>query len=249
MERDPLMQKSNNEMFLNASEQSHFKELIDDYKPSDDTIEMFKSSDFSVIAGPAGAGKDTLRGRLVGLQPYKYRAILSSTTRPMRPKERDGIDYHFVSKEYMENGIKNKNFLQAALVHNQQISALDINDISGLSEEQTGLAILVVQTEQELRRYKPDIKTIFLIPPSFEDMSNRLKRITRNLSEEEIKRRLTASKYEIEFALDHPDYYCLVSKKPEKTLALAKNFLENGQRNQDEQNLAITTMRSFLSNY
>lgn len=233
--------------FLSDSDRQDFKLLIKDYQPSPQTLETFVSSDFAVIAGPAGAGKDTLRGRLVGARPDKYRAILSTTTRAPRPKETDGIDYHFVDTQAMKGGLAERRYLQAALVHQQQVSTLDIKDIEGLGNSQTGLSILVVGTEQELRAYKPDIKTIFLVPPSLEDMQDRLHRSSRNSDQAEISRRMEAAKKEIGFAFDQKNYYCLVTKDPNHTAALVDAFLTDDKIDRTEDEEARSKMQEILS--
>ncbi len=232
--------------FLSDDDRRDFELLIQNYEPSQQTIEVFADSKFAVIAGPAGAGKDTLRGKLVGLQPDKYRAILSTTTRGIRPREKDGIDYHFVDKETMRDGLRERRFLQAALVHKQQVSSLDINDIEGLGDDQTGLSILVVGTEQELRVYKPDIKTIFLVPPSLEAMKDRISRATRNSNGAEIARRLEAAKNEIAFALENEDYYCLTTVDKDRTAGLVDNFITTSARDRSEDQKARKTMKEIL---
>jgi guanylate kinase len=145
---------------LSEKEAHEYKNIIDGYHPSAQTVYEFARSRFAVIAGPTGAGKDTLRNSLVAAST-QFVPILSTTTRPPRPGEKDGVQYHFRDLKYIEKGFSEQRFLQAALVHNQQVSCLDLAEIHKLNENQVGLSILIVQTEIEMRKLNPALKTIF----------------------------------------------------------------------------------------
>lgn len=240
------MQKEQRGGFLSESEIAEFAVLLDQYQPSQETVDTFKASNFAVIAGPAGAGKDTLRGKLVGLQPEIYRAVLSTTTRAPRPREIDGVDYHFASKDEVKQGLADGRYLQGAIVHRQQVSTLDTKDFENLGNGQVGLSILVVGTEQELGQYKDDIKTVFLVPPSLEAMKERLSRATRNSDSGEIDRRLKAAKEEITFALGNKKYYCLTTVDKDHTARLVHDFLTSFERNAEEDQAARKTMKGIL---
>lgn len=214
---------------LNKDQITEFKKLIENYQPNREALGIFLKSNFVVIAGPAGAGKDTLRNSLIQKYSEDYLPILSSTTRPMREGEKDRIDYHFISVEEMKQELEKQEFLQAALVHNQQISAMHVNEIKKLSAGQTGLSILIVQTEKELRILNPGIRTVFLVPPSRDELIKRLN-YKRQLSNEEQTRRLLAAKKELQIALDEPSYYCVISDGEEETAETVHAFLQKGPK-------------------
>ncbi len=144
-----------------------FRYLLSNYQPHKEICEQFQTSNFAVIAGPVVAGKDTLRDKLLAEQPDKYERITSLTTRALREGEIDGETYDFVSIPRMKELIKQKRLLQAALVHNQQISAVDARKIQQLAKDKVGLSILIVQTEQELYKINSNIKTIFSNPAKY----------------------------------------------------------------------------------
>lgn len=231
---------------LSPAEVNKFKEILSNYAASEDSISEFIKSSFAIIAGPAGAGKDTLRNYLLKNNLTSYQAVLSTTTRPAREGEVDGTDYHFRSPEFVYEALSKGEFFQAALVHGQQVSCLHIDEIKKLSSGQTGLSILIVQTEEELNQLKPDIKTIFLIPPSLEILKQRLQ-ADRTLETSEVDRRLQAAKKELEIALGRDDYYCLISDDLSDLSQLADKFLQTGERIENADKSARRIVKQILN--
>lgn len=208
-----------------------FKKIIERYAPSGPAIGRFKETEFAVIAGPAVSGKDTLRNGLLNEYPDKYHRVMSLTTRKARPDE--DLAYEYVSFDEMKARADDKKLLQVALVHNQQVSAIDNAEVDSLiSSEKTGLSILIVQEERKLYGLNPRIRTVFLIPPSFDDMMQRLND-ERALQTAEIRRRLQAAKKEIEIALATKRYYCLVSDVRSDVRFRADEFFRTGEKNLD----------------
>lgn len=230
---------------LTAEEASRFKDLVGFYAPHPDVLKAFQESNFAVIAGPAGAGKDTLRDALFKNYPDKYVPILSTTSRPPRNGEVDGETYHFREIEQIEQGIMNQEFFQIALVHNQQVSCLHVDEVNKLASGQCGLSILVVDTEKEVREIKPNLKTIFLVPPSSEEFQRRLHE-GRELKDDEIERRTAAAKQELQAALDNENYYCLLSETVPAVTNLAHEFLQAGAQNQSEDERARGVIKELL---
>lgn len=228
---------------LTEQEVNDYKNIIDAYHPGAQTVYDFARSRFAVIAGPTGAGKDTIRNELA--KSPQFINILSTTSRPLRPGEQEGVEYHFRDLKFFDQGFEEKRFLQAAVVHNQQISCLDIAEINKLNESQIGLSILIVQTEIQLRSLNSDLKTIFVVPPSLAILDQRM-RAGRGESEEEIARRMAAAKNELEIALKQPDYYCVVNEELASTVKLSKEFLESGVRDNVSETEARNTIRAIL---
>lgn len=229
---------------LSEKEACIYNKIIDSYRPSSGIVQEFGHSRFAVIAGPTGAGKDTLRDALVSSP--NFIKILSTTSRPPRPGEQDGVEYHFRDLEFFNQGLAEKRFLQAALVHNQQISCLDIVDIRHLNENQLGLSILIVQTEIQLRKLNKNLKTVFVVPPSLDVLNQRM-RSGRGESNEEITRRLNAAKIELKIALKQPSYYCVINDNVERMHGIAEEFLIKGLRNESEDAAGRATIKSILS--
>lgn len=211
---------------LTAEEAQKFKTLLADYQLREDGLAQFNASNFSIIAGPAGGGKDTLREALLQRFPDRYLPILSTTTRPPREGEQDGVTYHFREVEQVEEGLMQHRYFQAELVHDQQISGLELGEIQKLQPEQCGLSILVIEAERKLLLVKPDIKVIFVVPPDVQTLMNRLQD-KKLLDDAELKRRLDSARIELEHAISAKHYYCIVSDTIDHVADQAHAYLQN----------------------
>lgn len=231
---------------LTSEEADDFRKLLKSYKLRNDGLQQFIDSNFAVVAGPAGAGKDTLRNELVKRYPQKYTPILSTTTRPPRQGEQDGVTYYFREVDEVKEKLLKQNYFQAELVHNQQISCLDIEEIEKLQPGQWGLSILITETEAKLSQIKPDIKTIFLIPPSLDLLTKRMQ-AERMLNPEEIDRRLSAAKNELEQAIKNENYYCMVSDTVENVVNYAHAFFQDGKQDRTIDSAARQVIEKILS--
>jgi guanylate kinase len=126
-----------------------------------------------VLSGPSGVGKSTVIAELLSERPDIYFSV-SFTTRTPRVGEADGVNYNFVSKEEFEGMIARDEFLEyAQYVGNYYGTSLR------LIEEKlaAGIDVLLdieVQGAAKVREKCPDAVLIFIIPPSFEELSRRL---------------------------------------------------------------------------
>jgi len=230
---------------LTEQQIEEFSKLLTYYRPNNATLKQFQNSNFCVIAGPTAAGKDTLRNALLEQDPQAFVRVLSTTTRPSRPGEQEGVDYYFSSAEAIKKSLLAREVLQAELIHNQQVSCMHIQEVSKLTDAQIGLSILLVQTEAKMRKLNPKIKTIFLIPPTLEVLRARM-HAERVLNPDEIHRRLKAAKIELEIALGQPTYYCLTSGDLQELTTLARQFLKSGERDVAADDQARRTMKNIL---
>lgn len=228
---------------LKPEEVEEYSLQVESYHPNGQIVYDFALSNFAVIAGPTGAGKDTLRNALIN--DLAFIKILSTTSRPMRSGETEGVEYHFRTFDFFDQGIEERRFLQVALVHKQQLSCLDFKDVAELHNGQIGLAILAVETEISLRKLNPDLKTIFLVPPSLEELLQRMKK-DRNIAEEEIIRRVDAIGAELQIALKQQSYYCIINDEIGRARDLASEFYKLGQRDEAENTKAREVMKQIL---
>lgn len=231
--------------FLDTKDREYFEAILPSYKMNEEVLKTFVDSNFAVIAGPAGAGKDTIRNKLIADYAGRYTGIISTTTRDPRPGEVDGVDYHFRQVEEIKAELSQGKFFQAALVHNQQVSCLSIKEIEKLQSEQVGLSILIVQTETELAKKKPDLRTVFLVPPNLEELTRRMS-IGRMLTDEETGRRLNAAHNELNTALNETRYQCVVNDNLADACRVVNNFLEHGTRDDSEDNKAREAISAIL---
>ncbi len=128
-----------------------------------------------VIAAPSGAGKTTLVKALTTRNP-ELRFSISYTTRPQRRNEADGVDYLFVDKDEFDR-------LRAAGALLESAEVFD--NFYGTSREQvekhlaTGHHVILEidwQGARQVRKAKPDCVTVFILPPSRQELERRLRR-------------------------------------------------------------------------
>jgi len=148
-----------------------------------------------VVSAPSGAGKTTLCNAIRKRFP-SLRYSVSSTTRAPRSGERDGVDYHFISKAAFEAGIHTGGWAEWAEVHgNYYGTAAAALDEAIRRGHYVLMDIDVQGAEQILARY-PDSVTIFIMPPSHEVLVQRLAgRGTDDPAQ--VKRRLAAAEREM----------------------------------------------------
>ncbi len=136
-----------------------------------------------VLSGPSGVGKSTVISELLSERPDIYFSI-SFTTRQPRVGEEDGVNYNFVSKETFEGMIARDEFLEhARYVDNYYGTSLKV-----IREKiEAGVDVLLdieVQGAAKVKEKCPDAVFIFIMPPSFEELSRRLH--GRNTDSEEV---------------------------------------------------------------
>ena len=152
-----------------------------------------------VLSGPSGVGKSTVISELLSERENIYFSV-SFTTRQPRVGEEDGVNYNFVSREQFESMISGGELLEyAEYVHNYYGTSL--RDV---------LLDIEVQGAAKVRAKCPDAVFIFIIPPSFEELSRRLHRRATD-AEEVIQGRLQKAREECK---QIPNYdYLVVNDK------------------------------------
>ena len=149
---------------------------------------MNKDTRLYVIAAPSGAGKTTLVHALVAAKP-DLRFSISYTTRPQRSNEADGSDYFFVSEERFHELREQGEMLEWATVFDN-LYASSRSQVEGhLADGHDVLLEIDWQGAQQVRESMPECVSIFILPPSRDELERRL-RSRRTDSDEVIARRL-----------------------------------------------------------
>ena len=127
-----------------------------------------------VISGPSGAGKGTLVQELLASRPDIYLSV-SSTTRPMRRHERDGVDYNFISVPAFLGMRDRGEFLESARVYDNYYGTPRGPVDAALVRGADVICELDIQGAASVKRAKPDSILIFIEPPSFDVLRARLR--------------------------------------------------------------------------
>ncbi len=172
-----------------------------------------------LISAPSGAGKTTLCDLLLAAQPQMTRAI-TCTTRPPRPGEKDGVDYHFFTAEEFLKRLHAGNFLEHATVYGNSYGILKSELLGKLRDGKDVLLNVDVQgaaTIREQAQSEPELKraliTIFLTPPSVAVLEQRLKKRGADAAAV-IQKRLAVARQEIS-QWKNFDYLLISGDKPE----------------------------------
>lgn len=197
-----------------------------------------------IISAPSGAGKSTLIQALLKTQPlYNAQVSISYTTRAMRPGETHGQHYFFVSMAEFKSMIAKKAFLEYASV---------FGNYYGTSREmieqrlETGVdAFLDIdwQGAKQIRHKMPNVRSIFILPPSKEELDRRLRARGQD-SEEIIARRMAQAVTEMTH-YEECDYL-IVNDDFNTALSDLKNIIQTEQLRFERQKLRYDTLINKL---
>ena len=167
-----------------------------------------------VISGASGVGKSTILENVMKTRRDLVFSV-SATTRPARPGEVDGVNYHFISRESFLDMVRKGDFLEFDEHHDNLYGTL-FSAVKDATEK--GHVVLDIEPNgaMNVRRRYPDAILIFIMPPSWEELEDRL-RSRGDTSEEQIQTRLTRARWEIDQA-DKYDYQ-VVNDKVETCVA------------------------------
>ena len=185
-----------------------------------------------IVSAPSGAGKTSLVKALLDAQPLA-RVSVSHTTRPMRPGEVDGVNYHFVSREEFLERLENGEFLEHAEV---------FGNLYGTSQrwvEQTledGYDLILEidwQGAQQVRRLMPQAKSLFILPPTQEALRQRLTNRGQD-SDEVIEKRMREAVSEMAHYVEY-DYLVINDDFAHALVDLQSIFRANQLRQETQQ--------------
>jgi guanylate kinase len=127
-----------------------------------------------VLSGPSGTGKDAILSRMKKAG-YPIEFITTVTTRPQRAKEKNNVDYHFVSTERFQEMIEYKQLLEWANVYGNWYGVPKEPVKQALEQGRDIIVKVDIQGAATIKKFLPQAVFIFLIPPSREELVTRLK--------------------------------------------------------------------------
>lgn len=179
---------------------------------------------FIVISGPSGAGKDAVLTKMKELGcPLEY--IATVTTRPRRDKERNNVDYHFVSTERFQEMIEHKEFLEWANVYSNWYGVPKQPLKQALAKRQDIIVKVDIQGAATIKKILPEAVFIFVMPASMEELVLRL------------KQRHTESPFDL----------ALRTKTAEEEIKQLSLFDYIVVNNRDEINLAVSDIEAIIA--
>jgi guanylate kinase len=149
-----------------------------------------------IVSGPSGAGKGTLIRRTHDRFPF-LRPAISATTRPMRPSEQNGREYHFLSEEEFLGHVADGDFLEHVVYAGNRYGTLREEVERHLRVGDSVILEIELRGARALREALPDAVTIFIEPPSMDELIRRL-RARNTEAEADIQARLAESLVELD---------------------------------------------------
>ncbi len=149
-----------------------------------------------VLSSPSGAGKTTIARELLS-RDDKISMSVSTTTRPKRPGEVSGVDYHFVDKTEFNIKRNQQEFLESAKVFDNYYGTPAEPVMAALAEGMDILFDIDWQGTQQLAEKAPDdVVSVFILPPSHSELERRLNRRAQD-TPEEVARRMSKAASEL----------------------------------------------------
>jgi guanylate kinase len=174
-----------------------------------------------IISGPSGVGKGTIISALLVRNPNLSLAI-SATTRPARPVEIHGTHYYFLSREEFETQIATGGFIEWCEVHGNLYGTLksEITRLEGIGK--TVVLEIDIQGAKKVKAAIPDCLSIFIAPPSINELESRL--VSRGTEDNEtVASRIRVAAHEVQESVNYD--YCIVNITVETAIEAIEQIL------------------------
>lgn len=188
-----------------------------------------------VFSGPSGVGKGTVIKKLMEDETLNLVYSISMTTRQPREGEKDGVNYFFVSKERFNEAVYNEELLEhACFVDNYYGTPKDYVEKQRLVGNNVLLEIETAGAKQVMNRSKYDkgCVSIFIVPPSLEELENRI-RGRQSESEEVIKKRINKATQELRETFRYQHVVC--NDEVDQTVEEIKKILKEAMQKYNEE--------------
>lgn len=197
---------------------AEFRDALANYKISEESSRILRQTSLVLLLAATSSGRNTIIRQL--LKTGEYHFIISDTTRNPRINdgipEQNGVEYWFRSEEEVLNDIKNGEYLEAEIIHNQQVSGISIRELEKARDQQK-IAITDIDLGgvKNVLKEKPDTVAILVLPPDFEEWQRRI-RARGEMSEPEYRNRLETACKIFETALESNDLKFVINKNVEQ---------------------------------
>jgi len=185
-----------------------FRKVLANYQVSENAKQTLARLKLVLLVGPSSSGRNTIINEL--LKSGKYHFITSDTTRQPRINngvlEEHGREYWFRSEEEILHDLQAGEFLEAAIIHNQQVSGISMRELAAAADEgRIAINEIEVVGADNIHEASPSALFFFVLPPSFDEWMAR-RDLRGRLPMDEVRRRLESSVVELTTGLQR-DYY------------------------------------------
>ena len=198
-----------------------------------------------VISAPSGTGKTSLIQAILEDPEVRNTSLgISCTTREARPQEEDGISYFFITTERFNEKISNNEFLEYAEVFGNFYGTPKDWAQARLAKGENVLLELDIQGALQVKEAFQETQTIFIIPPSYDDLEKRLKLRDQD-SKDEINRRLKEAKKEVSIGKTFDQI--IVNNDFDEALNDLRSFISSGvEQSQQRKDIVENSLNLLL---
>lgn len=213
-----------------------FQAVLNDYQINDAGKKLLEKTKLVLLTSPTSSGRNTIIRELEKTDKYKY--ILSDTTRPKRSNngimEQDGVEYWFRTEEEVLEDLKKGLFLEADIIHAQQVSGISIRELKkATNHDKIAVDEVYYIGIDNVKKVKPDTFTIFILPPSYDEWMKRLLK-RGDMSTDEVRRRLESAELELESTINRDYYQYVVNDDLQEAVTTLRRIVENGEYSEQE---------------
>lgn len=199
-----------------------FKKVLNGYHVSERAKKALDGLRLVLLAGPSSVGRNTIIRRLMDTGRYYF--IVSDTTRPPQVRdgqlEKNGVQYFFRTEEEVLQDLKSGEFLEAEILHGQQVSGISIRELEkAKNSKKIAVSDVDIGGVSNILSVKPDAIAIMLLPPSIEEWQARL-RARGAMSEHELNRRQHTATKVFKAGLENDYFKFLVAEDVERSMSI-----------------------------
>jgi guanylate kinase len=214
-----------------------FRNALAQYQISLRAQRVLDESRLVVLSGLAGGGRNTTINYLVEHANYMF--LVSDTTRPPKLRggvmEQHGVHYYFRTEQDMLHDIQNGNFIEAEIIHNQQVSGTSIRELEKANKAGLiGIHDFEFGGARNIAEAKPDANIIGLLPPSYDEWLRRLQ-AREEMHDVEFKNRLETAEKVLEQMLGESYFTFVVNDTVERCAEAIRAIVESGKADPERQ--------------
>lgn len=223
-------------MNVTLKHKHEFVDLLKTYKPSETTLESLARMPLVIMLGVTASGRNTIINHLVNSGRYHF--VISDTTRPPKVRdgrlEQDGVHYNFRREEEVLRDLKAGKFLEAEVIHDQQVSGISIGELERASASgKIPINEVDIGGTVAIKQAKPDTIFFFVIPPSYKEWLYRLHG-REVMSEEETANRMRTAKKVLSAALSDPSFTFVVNDSSHASSELIDTIVHDRDHSYDD---------------
>jgi guanylate kinase len=210
---------------------NQLKQKLVSYTPSEQALAVLCQTPILVLVGVSGAGKDSVKDRLLAEYGQDYHHIISHITRPPRPNhgvmEEDGVDYHFIDFQTAKKMIDERAYIETDL-YAGHIYGTSLNEIQLVHDQgKIGITDITIEGADNYVRLTPTVKPVFLFPPSYDEWQRRWRKRygeSHGNYAADLRKRFETAVQELEHVLEVDHFYLVVNDDLDETVDLVNRI-------------------------